>query len=372
MNNSNNESKGNMKNSLRAFVIMPFGNDFDVIYSSLIIPPLEEVGYNVIRADSIIDRHNILKDIIRNIAEADLVVADLTSINPNVFYELGIAHAMLIPTILLTQSIDEVPFDLKSYRVITYTTSFFDAKELSKRIKEIAEKAKNNNLSFGNPISDFLPEYKIKIKSNEKDIKEEQEVKEIIKIEEDKGFWDFIADSEKSIENIGEITNKISEETKIIGEKFKTKTEELNSIYNAGIPGTASRIQKLINSTSIEIRNYARSLEELQPKFHDAWVDLDDNMSGFLRIIQIRTEDDKKSGIEFRSKIVELKDITSKTQVSLSTYKESINSLKGQSRELNIASRETVSVLDLILSDMQGAESYLVKLIDLINEKIKE
>lgn len=50
---------------------------------------------------------------------------------------------MLVPTVLLTQSIDDVPFDLKSYRVIVYSTTYFNAQELPKRLKEIADKAKN-------------------------------------------------------------------------------------------------------------------------------------------------------------------------------------------------------------------------------------
>src|SRR6185369_5698014 len=71
----------------RAFVIMPFDIEFDSIYEKLIKKPLEEVGYDVKRADSLIDQQNILSAIVQGIAKADLVVADLTLTNPNVFYE---------------------------------------------------------------------------------------------------------------------------------------------------------------------------------------------------------------------------------------------------------------------------------------------
>lgn len=60
-----------------------------------------------------------------------------------------------------------------------YSTTYFNAQELPKRLKEIADKAKNNNLSFGNPVSDFLPKEKIKGKSIEKKIVVEQEEKNI-------------------------------------------------------------------------------------------------------------------------------------------------------------------------------------------------
>jgi len=284
-----------MNNNLKAFIIIPFGSEFDIIFTDLIKPPLEELGYEVTRADSILDQHNILKDIIRNIAEADLIIADLTSVNPNVFYELGIAHAMLVPTVLLTQSIDDVPFDLKSYRVIVYSTTYFNAQELPKRLKEIADKAKNNNLSFGNPVSDFLPKGRIKEISIDKNVVVEKEKEKNIDLEEEKGLWDFLVDAENSMKIINDISYKIADKTKIIGEKVEAKTDELTQIHNSGVPGTASRIQKLINNTAFEIINYSNNLKELQPKFHNAWIDLDDNMRGLLKTVEIKNEEDQES-----------------------------------------------------------------------------
>lgn len=73
---------------LKAFVLMPFDPEFDLIFNKLIKPALEDVGYEVTRADSFLNQENILKDVVRGIAEADLVVADLTTLNANVFYEL--------------------------------------------------------------------------------------------------------------------------------------------------------------------------------------------------------------------------------------------------------------------------------------------
>jgi hypothetical protein len=358
--------------NLKAFIIMPYGSEFDKIFNDLVKQPLEESGYEVIRADSILDQHNILKDIIRNIAEADLIIADLTSINPNVFYELGIAHAMQVPTVLLSQSIEDVPFDLKSYRVIVYSTRYYDATELPRKLIEITDKAKNNNLSFGNPVSDFLPEARIKRSENKKIDLEKQEIEKIIDVEEEKGLWDFIEDAENSTNIINDITKKITDETKNIGDRIKSRTDEITQIYNSGVPGTASRIQKIITNTSFDLMNYSNRLEKLQPEFHKAWVELDDNMRGLLKIVKIRSEEDKKSTIEFKNKINNLKDVLSKSSEAVSKFKDSINSLRGQKRELNIASNRVVKILDLLITDIQGAESYTTKIIDLIDEKLNK
>ncbi|MBL8300720.1 MAG: hypothetical protein JNN30_20465 [Rhodanobacteraceae bacterium] len=61
-----------------------------------------------------------MDDILKNIHTADLVLADITRRNANVFYEIGIAHAIGKPVLLITQSIDDVPCDRRHRRVVLY------------------------------------------------------------------------------------------------------------------------------------------------------------------------------------------------------------------------------------------------------------
>ncbi len=104
-----------------AFVIMPFGEKWsDYIYRDYIAPALHDCGLSALRADEMYGR-NVLHDIWRGIASSRLVVADLSVPNENVFYELGIAHTLGKPTVLLTQDVSRIPFDLRSQRMIVYT-----------------------------------------------------------------------------------------------------------------------------------------------------------------------------------------------------------------------------------------------------------
>ncbi len=139
---------------------MPFDLEFDKIFNDLIKPPLEKAGYDVNRADSILNQQSILKDIVRGIAEADLVVAYLTSLNLNVFYELGISHGLEKHTVLLTQAMEEVPFDLKPYRIIRYSVHYAEVPKLSEALMKVAENAKSGGVKFENPVTDFLPKRK--------------------------------------------------------------------------------------------------------------------------------------------------------------------------------------------------------------------
>jgi hypothetical protein len=107
------------------------------------------------RADDIKSQRNILGDILEGIVQSDLVIADLTGANPNVYYELGIAHSLNKKAILLTQEIDELPFDLRSYRVVGYGTHFAKMNQAKKELSELALEAFNGSLLFGNPVKDF-------------------------------------------------------------------------------------------------------------------------------------------------------------------------------------------------------------------------
>jgi hypothetical protein len=106
-----------------AFVAMPFGEPFDTIYRAVIKPEAEKLGFKVMRIDEVNQPGIIFQDIQRRIEEANVVIAEISAANQNVFYEVGYAHALQKPTILLAQRGKELPFDIRSYRVIFYEDS---------------------------------------------------------------------------------------------------------------------------------------------------------------------------------------------------------------------------------------------------------
>jgi nucleoside 2-deoxyribosyltransferase len=112
-----------------AFVLMPFSKDFDDIYQLGIKECCNTVGFVAERVDEQIYSETILERIYRQIKVADIVIADMTNRNANVFYEVGYAHALGKPCILLTQNADDIPFDLKHHRHIVYEGSIGTLKE---------------------------------------------------------------------------------------------------------------------------------------------------------------------------------------------------------------------------------------------------
>ena len=143
---------------LTAFIIMPFDSEFSDVYAGFLNPVLKENGFDVKRADDIESQQNILRDIVEQIDQSDLIVADLTGLNPNVFYELGLAHALRKSVLLITQSIEEVPFDLKSYRLLEYDTHFARIENAKNQLARYLAGFRDNSITFGSPVTDFYPD----------------------------------------------------------------------------------------------------------------------------------------------------------------------------------------------------------------------
>ena len=102
------------------FVMMPFGQWFDVYYKELFIPAIKEAGMEPLRADELFSTGTVIEQIWEQIEKAKILLADLTGKNANVFYELGLAHAAHKPVVFTSGKLDDVPFDLRHLRVIIY------------------------------------------------------------------------------------------------------------------------------------------------------------------------------------------------------------------------------------------------------------
>jgi len=104
----------------KLFVAMPFADRLAPLYEEVIRPRAETEGFEVVRIDEVARPGIFFHDIQHAIADSTAMVAEISAPNSNVFYELGYAHALNKPTILLAQRGQELPFDIRSYRVIFY------------------------------------------------------------------------------------------------------------------------------------------------------------------------------------------------------------------------------------------------------------
>lgn len=122
------------------FVLMPFApKRTSEIYEEYVKKPLnDELGIACKRADNFYESSLIMSNIWREINAAKFIIADLTGRNPNVFYELGLAHVVGKDVILIAEKKDDIPFDLSGVRTIIYGDSPNSWKQLASDVVEYA------------------------------------------------------------------------------------------------------------------------------------------------------------------------------------------------------------------------------------------
>ncbi|HVG21692.1 MAG TPA: hypothetical protein VNI02_21840 [Blastocatellia bacterium] len=153
------------------FVIMPFGEkqdvngeiiDFDKVYKYIIKKVLQDkLKLKVTRSDEIQQAGSIIRDMISHISNDDVAVVDITSLNPNVFYELGVRHSLRPSvTVLIRKKGTSTPFNIQGLRIIEYDLDV----ELADRAREQIEAFIRNGLNspgVDSRVYDVFPNMKV-------------------------------------------------------------------------------------------------------------------------------------------------------------------------------------------------------------------
>jgi hypothetical protein len=102
------------------FIVMPFSQEWSADVHRILARACEAAGVRPVRGDDLFSPTDILEDIWQSLNAADFVIADITGRNPNVLYELGIAHTLAKPVLILSKEAADIPIDLATRRVILY------------------------------------------------------------------------------------------------------------------------------------------------------------------------------------------------------------------------------------------------------------
>lgn len=360
-----------------AFILMPFDAEFNHVYSELIKPALEDEGFEVERADTTFAQQNILRTIIHNISVADLIVVELTTSNPNVFYELGIAHGLTKPVVLLTQELDHVPFDLKSYQIITYSTRFDEAPELKDRLSRVARGLKEQSIEFGSPVTDFAPAdtiTKLPTKSSGYGIKPQHEDETEAQDEaehEDSGVLDLVAEVEGATDQLGSIVESFTQMLEDFGysaESLGTKAEEISQ---SNAPNQAAQMRKLAKDMASAIKELGNGIQEELPTFHDTWERMETNFTSLLSTIEINDDEDREEAAELVSHLEGFQNAINPGLEAIQEARDGLKDNTGLSRDLNVAIRATTKAMDNFIGELSTGESSVIRMKNLLEQKIQ-
>ncbi|MFP5239717.1 MAG: hypothetical protein ACLGQW_07805 [Acidobacteriota bacterium] len=297
-----------------AFVIMPFGGPFDQFYATTLKKVLEHAGFIVQRADNISSQHSIMKDVVKSICFADLIVADLTTSNPNVYYELGVAHALNKKVVMLTKSIDEIPFDIKAYRVVKYGDHYADMSAGMEMLASIAGAALRGEDIFSNPVVDSVgrENFSAKIDTVEHDGDEI--------FNASGGLLDCIVGIMASLENLIKILGENNDSQKRQSDEIDRLNEKLQSLSPGDLQGVIN-ISRLMAQVNEE---HAAIISENNTKYLRWILTLQASVEALARD-DFNADDAAKSNLEGVKQTV--REIYGSAQAACSVHKSVLESI---------------------------------------------
>jgi hypothetical protein len=337
---------------------MPFEDAFFEIYEMLSREFSDDFEFSHAGEEG--NQQNILKDIIQPIYDADVIIADLTGLNPNVLYELGVAHTFNKKTIVITQDdLSSLPFDLKQYRTKGYSTHFKEFKELTEDIRRNLYGAISGDVYFRNPVKDFITTSGI---HNTPWFDNEKIIVEIEHSE--KGFLDFIADIEEDTEQLTECITEIVNDMQIMTEGIERSTSNIEKV---GGTGSASFARKEAKKVAGYMNAFSAELKSHNTNYATLWNRIEKNILGLLEFKISAKEEDKTDIIEYmRSlKLFQLTILSSRK--SIAGMKEASFKNLGFERTLN----QAIRFLDQDLQTQLDAMDFSLTSIDKIISKSK-
>lgn len=345
----------------KVFVIMPFEDKFLEVYEMLKLKFNENYDFNNAGEEG--NQQNILKDIIQPIYETDIILADLTGLNPNVLYELGIAHTFNKKTIIITQDeLSSLPFDLKQYRAMNYSTHFLKFEELIKYLENNFDGARTGTTVFSNPVKDFLSTEGIKDiewfnKNNVIDID----------IDGEKGFLDFLAEIENDTEDLTkEIEDMTADLTKLTDgiSKSSIKIEEVNAI---GGSGNTSFIRKEAKKVGKFVENFGLKLQTHNSLFSSLWDKIESNINGLLENQFAANEDNRESLIGYIKALNGIRHELSTSDTSVGQFRTAMI----KNRKLERSLTQAINITDNYLGEYLNFTEQMSTSIDRIIDKSK-
>lgn len=281
------------------------------------------------RAGDLDTQQSILRDIVEGIYRADVIIADLTGLNPNVFYELGLAHAMNKKVIIITQNLSELPFDIESYYANEYGMKFNEVPIFVENLRKLLYGTIDGSIKYGNPVSDFIPNFheyeRISTDHGEFDSNIE-ETSLGIDTEKENGEKEFLNLKKVIQTNFKQMTNEldamIDEMVKINSfyDVFSDNMKHLNNTI-AGAANLTFTNKFLIRDACLNLSDSldisSEKLNDLISRVSNYWKILENDLLSFFDNPYAKKEDNLK---EIRDLIHELIEVQSEVKRSFNLY----------------------------------------------------
>jgi len=362
------------------FVLMPFDASFTDVYDTLVKRPLEGIGFEVRRADSLFNQQQILKDVVKGIADATLVIADVTGLNENVLYELGLAHALGKRTVMITQALDELPFDLRPYRANEYSVLFSKAGDLSNTLVNVGQAVLDGSADFGNPVQDFAP-YALGAPAQVAASTlpgqgvttgvSDEETPGGGDDEEPPGLLERVVAMERGSEQAAAAMEEISSATTTIGEKMQANTGRLDRARASLGNRSSAALLTIARDTAGDLTKYAESIQPLTGRLSAALAEMTTGVNALAREGTLQDEDDARAVEELIETMRAAEDGMNEGRESTIGFAQTLLDLPNVDRTLTRAAKRTAGAVTSTAEELANGEAEFARARGLLLERLE-
>lgn len=269
-----------MDDGQTCFVISPIGSEgsetrerADKLLNYVISPVVDDKGYETVRADDIDEPGLITSQIIEYVVESDLVIADLTEKNANVFYELAVRHSLQKPTIQIIDDSSEIPFDIANTRTIQLDLSdpesvYHTQEQIRKQITSVQE-------------GDYQVDTPISVAMTLRDLKQSTDP-------EERNTAEVVEEIQDLRTMVRSIQNELSNQRKndmLNPSRLETSVETLLEIDN-----TLVELREIINSEELDQDDIERANVMIRATIHEI-RNMSNVLIGMSEIDQVSLEE---------------------------------------------------------------------------------
>lgn len=283
----------------QATVLLPAEGEFAQISSDLVVPALTEAGLRPVSPSQAVDKPKTVFSLIDSIKRSSVVVVDVTGLDAFILYALGLAHGLEKPTVLLTQEISELPFDLRSYNVVPYSTRLDEIGRLKDDLRKVLLEFAEKDHSLATPVTDILGP-RLKSPNVENDQAEAED--------EAPGIYDLLPSSIRAMEELGADTVVFGNLTEALGSAVQAQTAEIESAKARGGPGALGRTMLSVRTVTAHVDEYADQVAEIAPKFEAQWSEFFNSAMGWLELVDLESQEDREAAIEYAGHLADLRE----------------------------------------------------------------
>ena len=352
-----------------ALVIMPFTQEYYDFFDNIILASMSEY-LSIKRSGNLFDNNNLIKGIINDLENSEVIIAVLTSYNANVLYELGIAHAFLKNVVLLLDDNEKRIFDVCIYNHVMY--SLEDVEQLKAKLRDIAISISKHEYISDSPISDFSVIAKsirniYEVKKMRDHIIEEINASISGKIAE--GVFDFMVNITIAGEELGNIYGNMASSMSTLTEIISNNTAKINALNITGPNDYYKRINTIIDENIKALNEYAENMIVNAISAEKKRIEFVKIIKKFITTGEISTPGDIEELVKFKD-VLNLEILVSRGLIdSIEEYNKALESNIGIKSAMDVAVRKAQKSHTDIIIDNHIMIKEFEGILEIIQEK---